>query len=1556
MASIKEYLEQWRELYSFPNHITGNEYLTESGRKMINNSKDWNAAQYMLLKGNAIGTADKDYLNPTPLFNKLGYIYSRLVNSAFVSARTDSIKMNLNNMDYTNGSTTSIESVPRYNFFNFYNYDLDQTENEIFYAGDSGLNSVYLSNFLLPATIGSSTEQDSDGRIIYRISKTDAETRKTSINKSVLEEIIRFNEIYTLTHNEEQLTSIAERFGYNTNTLWNRYDIIDDTTSTTASYYGPSLKMNALYLEYCLALTTQNYGLQLLMPQYHRRVEVEDLDKNFWVISQLLDAVVNALWGPDGLIDVVRKLILKVKQIEEFLGLDHLDDIELMHSGSDDMYFDMYSRFTLSGLEIKLKGSSGERVLKNIFKPHSETSDRKTTSDMYKDQETLFYGIQTEEIIPSDGNSTGLYDSDLISSDEVTINGKTGVVSLSSVIDAINNAIVEDKVGLGTYTYGNLSDVEIGFFTELDLNADGIFTAGEIRNMASDVSVEAGDILSPTQVNEYKKYENAHDYLIKEWAEKESLENKTTKSVDEIERLTQIQDFFNKLEIDSKEEIERLFKKRKVLSNISVSENGDELLKLLRKKLNQCKSEVADLLNYWTMDGVSVGSGIPMYTADNLIDLQGGTICTIKIAEDNTGEDNTGNSTEDNVNELYDSFTMIESQIQDLCLYGYDKKYIPTAKREDIGSKDSPYIYLEGIFLEPADLMWPTLNEGSLTILYPSRKNEDRVAWEEIINKNIPGEEDQKLLKSLLDRGLTFRKKAINSKTSKDSYLHLMETLRSNDWLSADGKSNNDITAMSLVKNWETKTIYKNFIFYVGDFDSVGVFPSENVYVPSLTANQFVGQYVAQKSGVQSSKIKTSFEQHPKAALRLFNATDYKYYLINNIKELDDTTTPTLETILGTVEDNLNVYDCVEIARNYEQNFDGAYNHYIKQLLSDLKTNNEFFVDTQYLLLAHFNIDPLYSEQISYNNIVNTFFTVKKEGNSTLLSEFEVYCPNVHLVALITKFANNALNSKGFSITNADRQALIDSIQTHAYKLRGNILVFLYDQDYYDFRANRTAAVDEQIDEGLYVTVTDGFYTTQQPLISYSNFYNSNQDDTYAFFVPRSDLIDGEILELRLTEKGCTKKMLNLNSLTANGFTSFTDGKKSRLFLSLHNCFSTLESQYNFRTTLFFEDTTPEDVNTYLTKTSNKKLSVDSWFTNGIECQYFRPTETSDINGKITISHQYKSKELKIRASMLTKKDTFIDNSFYINKYTEWDNRDEYENNKNDESDDGNIDNNYFEFSRELAYCAAQRHNLLFYSSPAMNDGDMYFHNPIQILQSPTLRSDESIQSPSWAKGSLKQSCFDVMTEKGQSCYINDIKSMLYKNSKVGKYNVPQCIEVVWGSRKVDDYVKKKKLDYIVIEREPGSRNNTYGPTTVGISYCSGYLHNGITSLGEFPHYNEECQIIWYSEQGEKLNYTENGFPPANAKYGLVDLTAITKNYANAFLIRFYGGDPRQEKMYNPDKNSKEMLKTEFTFTDSTGTENIRRPIFKAAYFFGEDETGRKIADSTGSEKQYGRD
>ena len=80
---------------------------------------------------------------------------------------------------------------------------------------------------------------------------------------------------------------------------------------------------------------TQSF-LNLLMPQYKRRVEIEDLDENFWVIGQVLDAVVNSIFGKGNIIDIILNLIdrlndidLQINIINKMIGLGDEMSIQL---------------------------------------------------------------------------------------------------------------------------------------------------------------------------------------------------------------------------------------------------------------------------------------------------------------------------------------------------------------------------------------------------------------------------------------------------------------------------------------------------------------------------------------------------------------------------------------------------------------------------------------------------------------------------------------------------------------------------------------------------------------------------------------------------------------------------------------------------------------------------------------------------------------------------------------------------------------------------------------------------------------------------------------------------------------------------------------------------------------------------------------------------------------------------------------------------------------------------------------------------------------------------
>ncbi len=1518
----KDYLENWRELYSYPNYITSNEYLTEDGSQSLDREEDWAYSQtQVLLKGNAIGTSKNNFLDPIPLFNKLGHIYTNIVNSAFVSARTDAIKVGIRNMDFTNGRTLedlSPETVKVYEFFNFYGYT-EMTLENIYNRSttQANTNGNAIATLLNRIDKLSTTKDDNEG--FSRCCVIDEDFLNSTLRLkqeekvTVVEDLNRYTDWFENYIDKELFYKVLSEYN-SKKPAWEQFWIKIDYVYTvdgieyTQHYYAPSLQYVISWIKHCEALNGTQKGLQLLMPQYKRRVEVEDLDKNFWVISQILDAVVNALWGPYGLIDVVRQLVLKVLQIEDFLGLDNLTGIELLHSGSNDMYFDMYSRFTLSGLELKLKTSNGERIIKNFIKPHAETSDRDQTTDVYKTREDLFYGIQTNEVISvEDGmESTGIYDSDFISSDTtVDVNGKIGYTSLSTVIDAINNAIVGDKVTFGSYHY-SYSPGTKEFFSTLDITPDGTLNPTDLKIFAEDKLISSGDTLTAKQIQRVANYKKAYEFLKKNFGEK-------------YDNLYEI------LGIEKLEDIDKLFKKESVLVNAKLKDldtNNDgnieqELLEHYNEQLKQIRQQISSILNLYSGE---------TQIAEDLSNL-GESPISIGLKETPSTEENKI-ITQDRYDEMIRTITNLVKITADIQNHSYTQS-----------SSNKKFLKIVTINYT-ADPLWPTTKTGDNLPGLPRLIRDN-----EALKSAGIFSEDFSI--SNYTPGIKFSLVSSETRKNKDIFFSEIKTAREDDKME-DNEAQSNVE--SIIENWLEGIDYQEYFIYIGDVDTIGVLPTEDVYVHSFTAAEILARYLVQESD-GTGELVESFSENMTAVQKVFNVTEYLEYMESNNPFYTDAAP--------------NVSDCAFIARQFQYKNDGYYNAYVKKLMENLTSSRDAYVakfegTTQGEFRGNFFDDirraifptTSYSSanNITLEDLFGLLFTKKQEKTDSYLVSNTIYTPSLYFLIALKKITGSNRVISGFEITNADRQALIGSISEHDYKLYGNILLFLYDEDYYEMKFNTNSAdlefevtenngTSRKIKEkdGLWVKATDGFYTTSQPLIKYSLFCQP-QDNTFAIFVPRGDLINGEIIQLRLTQKNETKQMLDLDNLTKEGFETFkTTG--SNLFLSLHNCFATIESQYNHRTTLFFDDIVPEKVYADGSTENRPFTKVDDWFTNGIECQYFRPKQEKQEENTMIAKYQYIRTDLKIRASMLAKNEPFNDNSFYYELLT------------SNTQNTTEIDDDFYSFSREQAYCAAQRHNLLFYSSPGFKEADMYIHSPLQLLQTPYTRNDDSIQSPSWTIPSegYQRFCFDVMSQAGQNCDIKDIKNMLYKNSLIQKYKVPHCIEAIWGSRKVDDYVKKKKLQYIVIEREPGSRNNTYGPTSVGVSYGAGYLHGneGITSLGEYMHSNKTV-VTWYDKTGMKLSYTgTKGFPPADAQYGVIDLTGITTKFANAFLIRFYGGNPKAIA------TEIEGLDREFTFEDENNNDLARRPIFRMAYFFGIDETGKKEAGSTGSANQY---
>ena len=79
--------------------------------------------------------------------------------------------------------------------------------------------------------------------------------------------------------------------------------------------------------------------LNLLMPQYNRQVRVEDLDRNFWVISQVMSGLSKILFSPDGLKGIFKDLITEIAHLWSTVALLWLG-VEASEPADYDVYYD----------------------------------------------------------------------------------------------------------------------------------------------------------------------------------------------------------------------------------------------------------------------------------------------------------------------------------------------------------------------------------------------------------------------------------------------------------------------------------------------------------------------------------------------------------------------------------------------------------------------------------------------------------------------------------------------------------------------------------------------------------------------------------------------------------------------------------------------------------------------------------------------------------------------------------------------------------------------------------------------------------------------------------------------------------------------------------------------------------------------------------------------------------------------------------------------------------------------------------------------------------------
>lgn len=376
--------------------------------------EDFTGSQYLtneeLLNATAKGTEKNFYLDPIPTLNKLGQIYSSVYSNILssFSARTDSIKMNRKNMDYTNDGEHSGEKIYNLNLARAFDINGD---------GVVGEDDVHLLLDIYTWKQAVNSYEELFDKIFDK--KLDVEEIKnidisnTNVNKDLgigiypEREIAFTKDNFTYCKNKEDkyLLLYCEKdsgYGSITKNEWKsifleKINKIEESISVIdaalCAYLLEEIDKQNKNIDYItleetaelFKLYTINYYLNLLMPQYKRRVEVEDLNENFWVIGQVLDAVVNTLYGKNNVLDSIINLVLsnqltektikeiinylneidiKIDIINKSIGIGKVNEINWSYKGTTESLMSFYQNFDFSNFEIELINDYGIRKVK----------------------------------------------------------------------------------------------------------------------------------------------------------------------------------------------------------------------------------------------------------------------------------------------------------------------------------------------------------------------------------------------------------------------------------------------------------------------------------------------------------------------------------------------------------------------------------------------------------------------------------------------------------------------------------------------------------------------------------------------------------------------------------------------------------------------------------------------------------------------------------------------------------------------------------------------------------------------------------------------------------------------------------------------------------------------------------------------------------------------------------------------------------------------------------------------------------------------------------------
>lgn len=503
--------------------------------------------------------------------------------------------------------------------------------------------------------------------------------------------------------------------------------------------------------------------------------------------------------------------------------------------------------------------------------------------------------------------------------------------------------------------------------------------------------------------------------------------------------------------------------------------------------------------------------------------------------------------------------------------------------------------------------------------------------------------------------------------------------------------------------------------------------------------------------------------------------------------------------------------------------------------------------------LAEKNIRNFYSSIFDFNKdkkfdvrdvatLSNNLSQGKKETISLTKSQLEeeIKSEDIDLYDLI--YSSMPEEIKGETTITVPSARLLSKLTQETekklnYSLEKPIYIFLYDKNAYSYSydagtttltAKIISSSEDSNEAEITVNTTTNYNDITNTLI-YPDFTIKRSDsytqNHYCIFIPRSDLVNGEIIQLHLNPKNIVSEQTDSSETiqrfglydSKEGFTLLTKEEETKYpFLSLYNSFSSNETQYNFRTALFFKDTVPNTITfengTFIKENLQDKQGIfdkNSIFQNGIKASYYIPFKDDPYE---------KSATLKIKASMFASHWPIIDNTYYYNSlFLGNEAIQKLQHLPNNEAKNLKI-------KRQQLYTAAIRNNLVFYGTPALRMNNQFYHSSLQALQSQTIRGNNETMQRGRGGNEELADCFD-WEDKGITAE-HIIAQITNNNIEPSK---TKChLEYWFGRRECENYVKKKKIKYIIVEREEGSRHNSNCPNKLEITYSNGYIEKEI--------------------------------------------------------------------------------------------------------------------------------